>query len=206
MILDFRGITWTRLFGISQVFQRSHIRFREPVTGRELFLLLFLTANRPALGSLVKSYLIQSINLYFELEKNALLLGGSGHQSCNDGYMLLSVIKGKPSKAKDTFFKKLIPLFLHILYNIWNRWVENYTTYLCLININVLIRCLMVSTDQADPHCFYFRISWILMKRHWFCFFHPLHLMQGLRSLKHWLLQKLSMKNFDQKFRFLIKK
>ena len=27
---------------------------------------------------------------------------------------------------------------------------------------------------------------------------------QGLRSLKHWLLQKLSMKIFDQKFRFLI--
>ena len=51
----------------------------------------------------------KSINLYFELEKNALLFGGSGHQSCNDGYMLLSVIKGKPSKAKDTFFKKLIP-------------------------------------------------------------------------------------------------
>ena len=125
----------------------------------------------------VKSYLIQSINLYFELEKNALLLGGSGHQSCNDGYMLLSVIKGKPSKAKDTFFKKLIPLFLHILYNIWNRWVENYTTYLCLININVLIRCLMVSTDQADPHCFYFRISWILMEWLWFYFFFcPLHL------------------------------
>ena len=39
-----------------------------------------------------------------------------------------------------------------------------------------------------------------------FIFFWPLHLVQGLRSLKHWLLQKLSMKIFDQKFRFLIKK
>ena len=28
---------------------------------------------------------------------------------------------------------------------------------------NVHCRCLMVSTDQADPSCFYFRISWILM-------------------------------------------
>ena len=36
--------------------------------------------------------------------------------------------------------------------------------------------------------------------------FCPLHLVQGLRSLQHWLLQKLSMKIFDQKFRFLIKK
>ena len=67
-------------------------------------------------------------------------------------------------------------------------------------------RCLMASTNQADPGCFYFRISWILMERRWFYFFHPLHFLQGLRSLKHWLLQKLSMKIFDQKFRFLIKK
>ena len=45
-------------------------------------------------------------------------------------------------------------------------------------------RCLMVSTDQADPSCFYIRISWILIERHWFYFFCPLHLMQGLRSLE----------------------
>ena len=32
------------------------------------------------------------------------------------------------------------------------------------------VRCLMVSTDQADSRCFYFRISWILMERHWFYF------------------------------------
>ena len=57
-------------------------------------------------------------------------------------------------------------------------------------------RCLMVSTDQADPIRFYFRISWILMERRWFHFFCPLHLVQGLRSLQHWLLQKLSMKRF----------
>ena len=29
-------------------------------------------------------------------------------------------------------------------------------------------RCLMVSTNQADPGCFYFRMSWILMERSWF--------------------------------------
>ena len=28
-------------------------------------------------------------------------------------------------------------------------------------------RCLMVSTNQADPSCFYFWISRILMERHW---------------------------------------
>ena len=32
----------------------------------------------------------------------------------------------------------------------------------------LLNRCLMVSTNQADPSCFYFRISWILMERCWF--------------------------------------
>ena len=46
----------------------------------------------------------------------------------------------------------------------------------------VWIRCLMGSTNQADPSCFYFRISWILMEWLWFHFFHPLHLVQGLRS------------------------
>ena len=58
-------------------------------------------------------------------------------------------------------------------------------------------RCLMVSTDQADPSCFYFRISWILMGWLWFNFFCLLHLVQGLRSLQNWLLQKLSTKNLD---------
>ena len=41
-------------------------------------------------------------------------------------------------------------------------------------------RCLMVSTNQADPYCFYFRISWILMERHWFQFFGSRDLVQGL--------------------------
>jgi hypothetical protein len=47
----------------------------------------------------------------------------------------------------------------------------------------------MVSTDQADPIRFFLRISWILMERRWFhC---PLHLVQGLRSLQHWLTHTL---------------
>ena len=68
------------------------------------------------------------------------------------------------------------------------------------------IRRPVPSTDQALPSCFYFRISWILMEQLCFYFFCPLGFLQGLRSLKHWLLQKLSMKNLDQKFKFLIKK
>ena len=49
--------------------------------------------------------------------------------------------------------------------------------------MNVLTnRCLMGSTDQADPSCFYFRISWILMQQLCFYFFLPLHFVQGLRS------------------------
>ena len=34
----------------------------------------------------------------------------------------------------------------------------------------------------------------------------PLHLLQGLRSHKHWLLQNPSMKILDQKFKLIIKK
>ena len=45
------------------------------------------------------------------------------------------------------------------------------------------------STDQAYSSCFYFRISWILMEWPWFCFFDSHGFLQGLRNLKHWLLQ-----------------
>ena len=31
--------------------------------------------------------------------------------------------------------------------------------------LTIYTRCPMGSTDQADPSCFYFRISWILMER-----------------------------------------
>ena len=70
--------------------------------------------------------------------------------------------------------------------------------------LNVHSRRPVLSANQAIPSCFYFRISW--MEQHCFYFFCPLWFLRGLRSLKHWLLQKLSMKNLDQKFKFLIKK
>ena len=60
------------------------------------------------------------------------------------------------------------------------------------------IRRPVPSTNQAIPSCFYIRISWILMEYRCFFFFCPLGFLRGLRSLKHWLLQKLSMKKLDQ--------
>ena len=35
----------------------------------------------------------------------------------------------------------------------------------------LIIRCLIVSTNQAHPIHFYFRISWIFMEQHWLHFF-----------------------------------
>ena len=105
------------------------------------------------------------------------------------------IVRNQNSTFKAQVFwegHKKFPLLLTLLSNWFCYYLSN--------------RCLMVSTNQADSCCFYFRISWILMERRWFYFFRPLHLVQGLRSLKHWLLQKLSMKFFEQKFRFLTKK
>ena len=62
-----------------------------------------------------------------------------------------------------------------------------------------LLDVLWGPNDQANPSCF-------CLERCCFYFFCPLRFLQGLRSLKHWLLQKLSMKILDQKFKFLIKK
>ena len=78
--------------------------------------------------------------------------------------------------------------------------------YYLLYNGYLLIRRPVPSTDQAIPSCFYFRISWILVEQGFFYFFCPLGFLEGLRSLKQWLLKKVSMKNLDQKYKFLIKK
>ena len=92
--------------------------------------------------------------------------------------------------------------FMLLLY-----WVmSNYVIQLPIYYVSVCTRRPVPSTNQALPSCFYFKISWILMEQRCFYFFCPLGFLQGLRSLKHWLLQKPSMKNLDQKFKFLIKK
>ena len=74
------------------------------------------------------------------------------------------------------------------------------------INMYLGSRRPVPSTDQAIPSCFYFRISWILMEQRCFYFFCPLGFLEGLRSLKQWLLRKVSIKNLDQKFKFLIQR
>ena len=90
-----------------------------------------------------------------------------------------------------------------------SRWAiigQSSSSHRAVIRQSINSRHPVPSTDQALPSCFYFRISWILMERPWNNFFGSCGFLQGLRSLKHWLLQKLSMKNWDQKFEFLIKK
>ena len=111
-----------------------------------------------------------------------------------------------PSEITSTHLCQWWYLIIIIYHNI--QWWHRSFLFLEICNkllMYICIRCLMVSTNQADPGWFYFRISWILMERRLFYFSHPHHFLQGLRSLKYWLLQKLSMKIFDQKFRFLIK-
>ena len=61
-------------------------------------------------------------------------------------------------------------------------------SYNSLSTYELTIRRPVVSTNQAYPSCFYFRISWILMEQLSFYFLRPLRFLQGLRSLKQWLL------------------
>ena len=97
--------------------------------------------------------------------------------------------------------------FHHLFYQVNYKLISPNFGLLIFLTIfwPSLSEILFIKYLIADPSCFYFRIVWILMEQHWFYFFCPLHLVQGLRRLEHWLLQKLSMKFFDQKFRYLIK-
>jgi hypothetical protein len=82
--------------------------------------------------------------------------------------------------------------------------LENLTT--CIKYYTLFSRCLVGSTDQACSSGFFFRIAWKSMEQSCFLQNHSLSFLQGLRSLKNWLLLKLSMKSLDQKFYFLIEK
>ena len=77
-----------------------------------------------------------------------------------------------------------------------STWVSKYSLNYMYLHT----RCLVGSTDQACSSGFYFRIAWKSMERPCFLQNHSLSFLQGLRSLKNWLLQKLSMKSLDQKF------
>jgi len=52
------------------------------------------------------------------------------------------------------------------------------------IELCIIIRPLMGSTDQADPSCFYFRVAWTLIERRWIYNFCLINFLQGLRSRK----------------------
>jgi hypothetical protein len=87
-----------------------------------------------------------------------------------------------------SIMQTFLPSFYKVVISLWSIFL-------------VHTRRLVGSTDQAYPSCFYFRISWILMEWYWFWFFGSCGFLQGLRSLKHWLL---SMNILGRKFRFLI--
>ena len=67
------------------------------------------------------------------------------------------------------FLSVILAQLSHIV--TYSFWCFNVTLYLLICNQYICNRCLMVSTNQAYPSSFYFRISWILMKEHWFYFF-----------------------------------
>ena len=96
----------------------------------------------------------------------------------------------KPNGTQSVFFddfvwllRFLLPIPMHIFF------------WFCPSQII----CLVGSTNQACSSSFYFRIAW--KSTEWPCFLqnHSLSFLQGLRSLKNWLLQKLSIKSLDQK-------
>ena len=70
---------------------------------------------------------------------------------------------------------------------------RNFSRYRNLISnasvshviMSLFIRCVMVSTDQADSRCFYFRILWILMEWCWFYFFFFLPFSAGPQKQQH---------------------
>ena len=64
--------------------------------------------------------------------------------------------------------------------------------------------CSFLGRCQACSSDLYFRIAWKSMKQPCFLQNRSLSFLQGLRSLKNWLLQKLNMKSLDQNVSFLV--
>ena len=77
-----------------------------------------------------------------------------------------------------------------LLHSVLACWYLSIQTNLRTAS-SLVTRRLMGSTDLADPSCFYFRISWILMDQHCFYVYGPLGFLQGL---KNWLFQNVGMK------------
>ena len=63
----------------------------------------------------------------------------------------------------------------------------------------ISIRRLVESTDQADPSCFYFKISWILMDPLWFYFFLSPPLVAGPQKPQKLTTSKMKYEHFGPK-------
>ena len=59
----------------------------------------------------------------------------------------------------------------------------------------------MGSTDQADPSCLYFRISWILIEHTLILFFLPPQLVAGPQKPQTLTASKPKYENFEPKFK-----
>ena len=88
------------------------------------------------------------------------------------------------------FFKKLTQ-FLSARNSFISKIIKNKITSIDVLWCQPIKLIQVVSTSEFHEYW------WNDVD---FIFLCPLHLVQGLRSLQHWLLQKLSMKIFDQKF------
>ena len=71
-----------------------------------------------------------------------------------------------------------LPWWITLFCSLWCNLILRLTDLYKTLTKTICIRPLMGSTDQADPSCFYFRISWILMEQRCFYFFCPLRFLQ----------------------------
>ena len=87
----------------------------------------------------------------------------------NEVYMLAHTYYYSPKRIVTTVYSTSL---LYDKYSLLGSALDKVTLHE-LDDMSVVNRCLMVSTYQGDPSCFYFRISWILMEWSWFYFFIP---------------------------------
>ena len=85
--------------------------------------------------------------------------------------------------------------------NLKQSWA--HAERLCTVGLLDVLCCQPIKLFQVVSTSEYHEYQWNNVV---FIFFCPLGFLEGLRSLKQRLLQKVSMTNLDQKFRFVIKK
>ena len=135
-----------------------------------------------------RAFLRDNLGLASTLTNLLVSLGvNSSSKSSKVLELLRFVSHGISIIRQESYLEKLIVQLLRLLKSTFHlHWI--------------CIRRLVGSTDQACSSGFYFRIAWKSTERPCFLPNHSLSFLQGLRSLKNWLLQKLSMKSLDQKF------